>query len=275
MPHFCPANPCPICQPQLAVVPVGFAELMRDASLLAEGERLYGLKRMSDLFSESDFWREQKRVILAVAIPVFRELFMTGAELGAYQRPAGSNKAIGYRVGPGDVTAMPFDFEGIAAGSQAVINEYADVWWARLEQTTREQLRQIIASAEANGFGVRWVADQLEPLFGRDRALLIAESETTNLLGQGAQETYRRAGFPGWVWRTVRDARVDKICDALRRESDPRAGGTPFPMARRFERAHPRCRCWPVPTGDPVAPSGVDFGAAVPLPSLANPLSRR
>ena len=191
------------------------------------------LSTAENLVDDPQFWRDQKRIMVAAVTPIFRALLLAGAEAGAEETPVRTKQ-------------LPPDFELIAA---EIIDGYTDEWWALLERTTRDRLRQAIAEAREFGFGADWVAEQIEPLFGPERALRVAVSEVTNLLGKGAQETYKQAGFTGWIWRTVNDSVVDIICTDLQNASDPRRGGKPFPMSREFRRAHPNCRCWPVPAG--------------------------
>jgi len=217
---------------------------------------------------DADFWAEARRIMLPVARRVFREAYLIGAALGARETPRGLRskppagvlqdmiltglRAIGDGNYPGvagyqpipdvsGLTPLPFDFEAISTAAENVIGEYSDAWWAQLETSTRESLRRTIQRAEAEGLTMPQIIAEIEPLFGPERAARIAVSETTTLLGQGAQATYQRAGFGRWVWRTVRDARVDPLCDARARESDPQFGGTPYSMTRRFERAHVGC----------------------------------
>lgn len=207
--------------------PEGFARIDR------------GGKAIDDILTDEAFWEEQRAKITRVVMPVFREAFMVGATLGAEQRPAPSKKAVGLRQ------QLPFDFEAVAAASDEALATFTDNWWQQFSRSTQNALRASIVRAQENGLGVAAVVKDIEPLFGAQRAQVIAVSETTTLMGQGAQATYQRAGFTQWEWRTVRDARVDPICQALDKQT--------FPMSRQFERAHPNCRCWPVPAGEPQA----------------------
>lgn len=205
-------------------------------------------------------WDELRAAILPVVSEVFTEAFIVGAEMGAMQEPAKGTRPIstelltdlfaqGVRQLDPDVQpVLPYDFEATLAAASEVIRDYTDEWWEQFNASTRRQLRNLIAQAEAQGMTTAQVAQRLAPLFGPQRARTIAVSELTNLMGMGAQETYRRAGFGYWEWRTVRDARVDEICTRLDRRR--------FPMSVRFRRAHVHCRCWPVPAGRPaVQPS--------------------
>lgn len=194
---------------------------------------------LQPLAEDTAFWMEQGQIMRGIAAPLFRKIFLMGAEAGSRETPVRTKD-------------IPFDFEAINSAADEIIADYTDEWWEALERSTRQRLREAIAEARALGEGADFVADAIEDLFGSMRATRIAVSETTTLLGQGAQETYRRAGFTGWIWRTANDDVVDQICNDLKAASDPALGGKPFPMSRTFFRAHVNCRCWPVPAGDVV-----------------------
>lgn len=213
------------------------------------------------ILTDREFWDEAARTMRQAAFPLFRQMFLDGATLGAYEAPVDDppppgEMLIGQRDVslPGGLPQMPFDLEEITGATEEVIRGYTDRWWETVEASTRERMRGVLQRAAAEGLTTEQIIREMTPLFGPERAARIAVSETTNLLGMGAQETYRRAGFTGWVWRTVRDAVVDAICDSKASESDPQFGGTPYPMTVAFQRAHVNCRCRPAPAGRPTVP---------------------
>jgi len=189
---------------------------------------------MLEILDDPLFWAEQRRLMIERMQPVFLELFLTGSAMGANQ-PAAPQKAL---------PEMPWDFDAINEEAVRIIAGYTDEWWEYINATDQKALRAALTTATANGYGVEWVMDEIESLFGETRAARIAVSETTNLMGMGAQETYKQAGFTQWEWRTVRDSVVDQTCIDLDRRV--------FPNSVMFQRAHVGCRCWPVPYGDPV-----------------------
>lgn len=233
------------------------------------------------ILNDPTFWREAREIMLPVARRVFREAYLIGAALGARERPEGvdfeiRNPAlqlgqmlrVGARAfGDGDYpgvrghqplpadgqafTPLPFDFDAIRTAAEDVINEYSDEWWGGLEASTQRSMRRTMVRALDEGWTLDRITREFEPLFGPERAQRIAVAETTTLMGRGAMATYQRAGMEFWIWRTSEDTRVDADCAALARQSDPKKGGTPFPMTRQFNRAHVGCRCWPVPYGPP------------------------
>lgn len=247
------------------------------AQFIAIGRKDIGFRALGQLPEVFDFrfWQELRAVMMARVLPLFREAYLVGAVLGSGQRAAPQRRPepalVAFRslldahivavkqvvegVGLGE---MPFDFEAIVSASDGVIQSYADEWWSQFSRSTQDGLRNAIARADANGLGIQSVIKDIEPLFGEARAARIAVSETTTLVGQGAQESYRQAGFSKWEWRTVRDSRVDPTCDALDKKT--------FPMTRSFQRAHPNCRCFPVPSGKP----SVNLAPQTPRPTGLN-----
>ncbi|KKN69208.1 hypothetical protein LCGC14_0443840 [marine sediment metagenome] len=199
-------------------------------------------KLVTPVVDDAGFWVRLGEEIKPKIRPLFRDLFIEGAIAGGDADPVVATKDVA------------LDLDAINDIADDLIANYTDEWWAQIEQTTRERLRAAIAEARELGLGAEFVAREIAPLFGETRAVLIAVSEVTNLFGQGAQATYRAAGFPTWIWRTANDPAVDPICADLATESE----ASPFPMSRVFVRAHPRCRCWPVPAGRAVTmPSAV------------------
>lgn len=182
-------------------------------------------KAINDILTDDQFWLQQRAEMLGVSVAVFRELYIQAAQAIAETR---------------DVS---FDFEAINTAAERFIAAYADTWWAELEATTREALRDAILTAEREGLGVDYVLKTIEPYFGPERAMRIAVTETTRLMGEGAQEQMRQAGVGLWDWDTVMDAEVCDLCQEM-------ADGGPYPMEQQFEPAHPNCRCGPAPRGE-------------------------
>lgn len=187
-------------------------------------------------------WDAMRRAVLPTVTPVFIEAFAIGAELAHTQRSV-----------PARVVAAQRDYDPntIDALAQVTANAQVETWWGQFTSVTQREMQRQILRARQEGRGVQWLMDQLEPLFGANRALLIATTEITRLMGAGAQATYRQIGYPGWEWRTVRDRSVCPQC-ASRNNSQ-------YPQAVPFQPAHPGCRCWPVPITSPTS-------ARMPMP---------
>ncbi len=69
--------------------------------------------------------------------------------------------------------------------------------------------------------GLPSLIDDIEPMFGRRRAELIAANEVTVLFDEGNRIAANSAGILEQEWQTVRDARVDDICRPLDGERYP------------------------------------------------------
>lgn len=188
-------------------------------------------KEMLDILSDEGFWLEQRRRVLREIIPIFTDFFVAGAQL-ASEQPRVRQKA----------QQIPFDAEAMIEAAAHFVADYANAWWDGLERRQRDALRKAIGKAIDESLGPRDVAAMIAPQFGERRARGVAITEMTNVMGAGAQAQYMAGGYQFWEWRTVRDSRVDPICESRH--------GQQFPISVPFESAHPGCRCWPVPAGD-------------------------
>jgi SPP1 gp7 family putative phage head morphogenesis protein len=134
--------------------------------------------------------------------------------------------------------------QGINTTTQARLQQAVDDWFK--ERTTLPDL-----------------VKELEPTFGRRRARLIAQTETTRAAAEGSTLGYEESGVVEEMqWATVRDERVCPTCGPLHGQRAPLrgtfAGGYRLP-------AHPGCRCFARPVveepgsrgaGEPSGPSG-------------------
>ena len=116
--------------------------------------------------------------------------------------------------------------QGINATTQARLQTAVNDWFR--ERTTLPDL-------------VR----ELEPTFGKRRARLIAQTETTRSAAMGSTIGYQESGVVQQVeWRTAMDERRCVTCAPKEGKraplSNPMVDGVEIP-------AHPGCRCWWVP----------------------------
>lgn len=185
-----------------------------------------------DSLSDADFWTSIREAVLPGVRAYFQRALMMGMELGKTQRRS-------KREGDAPVEVQA---ELLNAIVENTIDAYTDEWWAQFTASQRSALRDAIQQSRANGTGVQGVLDRVLQIFSPARAETIAITETTRLMGRGAQLQYQATGYSEWEWRTANDQYVDEICDGL--------DGQTFPIAHPFEPAHPRCRCWAVPAGE-------------------------
>lgn len=184
------------------------------------------IENLDEIFLDVEFWADVRVTIMEVMNPILREAFIEGAELAAQAEPRRAKD-------------LPFDRDAVNTAADNIMLSYQNQFWDRINSTQQNALRAAIARAQAQGLGVEAVIDDLEDLFGPERARMWAITETTNMVGAGAIATYAAAGMSGWEWRTVGDTRVDPICEGRT--------GTQYPLSVPFQAAHVGCRCWPDP----------------------------
>lgn len=138
---------------------------------------------------------------------------------------------------------MAFDY--------TLANEQARDWAAQynynlvsqIDNTSERALRQAVGNWIEQGGTLRDLQRDLEPIFGRQRARLIAQTETTRAFFEGNRAGWRQSGVIDQLeWRTSNDERVCPVCGNLH--------GTRAPLNGDFggylPPAHPGCRCWAV-----------------------------
>lgn len=208
--------------------------------------------RTKDLafFTAGDLWVEVGELVRAAVVPMFVAAFSAGAQAAAAERRVKTQLRRIDRSRRA-TKALTVDFELIAQRAELLIAEYYDSWWRSLSRRLQDSLRQAIEDALAEGGGGITVARQIAEdfraeQFTPERINTIAVTETTRLMGMGAQETYRAAGFAGWRRQTAQDGSVCPECEA--------DAQLLHPMSEAFEPLHPNDRCWPVPEGDSTLP---------------------
>jgi SPP1 gp7 family putative phage head morphogenesis protein len=108
--------------------------------------------------------------------------------------------------------------------------------------TTKEGVRKIIAAGVESGEGIRAISRKIEKSydFSKDKATLIARTETATALGGGQKEAAIAQGRDEKRWLTIGD--VDDEC--LDNESQGWIGiSDPFTSGVDTVPAHPNCRC--------------------------------
>ncbi len=118
-----------------------------------------------------------------------------------------------------------------------------------LDTVTRERLRTTIANGITNKRGVAGLGRDIRQTFtdmSRYRSELIAQTETSNALGEAFMDRGAKLGITGKEWITAGDDRVSPDC--LDNEI---AGAIPldqaFPAGPMHPPQHPGCRCATAP----------------------------
>ena len=155
---------------------------------------------------------------------------------------------LGVNVAIDQFESVGFGFDWTLANTSARnwAERYTDDLLAGITNTTRRGVGQAVARWTENGEPLPSLIKDLEPLFGKQRAELIASTEVTRAYAEGNRIAYRESGVVDEIeWRTAKDERVCPICGPL--DGKQRRFGEPFDIGIDAPPAHPRCRCWVVP----------------------------
>ena len=178
-------------------------------------------------------------LILATSGPVrdvLRRYLLQGATLGV-------------SVAEAQLATVGLGFDWTLPHSRAAewASQYAGELITQINQTTERRVRTAVAEWFSNGDPLDELRKELEPLFGRKRAKLIAQTETTNAAAYGNQFAFEEAGISRWTWGTARDERVCPVCGPLEGVT-VNVGDEFAPGIRRpGSDAHPNCRCFTRP----------------------------
>lgn len=216
------------------------ARVVKRLRLEASKELLVGSKALSDLPEDEAFWGLQREELLRATSGQTHELLQAG-------------------VSQAERLGLATSFEMTNEQVLSFAGRYQDEWWRALDATTRRGLRTAIQANISTGAPLSSLIEAIQPLFGRSRAQAIASTEVTRLYTQGNLLAYQATGIEEVEWRTVKDARVDPICEAL--------AGQRWPAQQVGQEppAHVGCRCWlsPVVRNRPITQAEKKEQAAV------------
>lgn len=207
--------------------------------LKREGRKEIAFKGRSDLPNDEAFWGVQKEVFMAALSDQPQELLQQGV-----QQASDLGLAVGFDV----VNQQVLDLSAT----------YTDQWWEQLSGTTRKGMRRAVQTHITEGTPLSTLTKDLEPLFGKKRAKLIAATEVTRLYTEGNRIAFEDSSVDQVQWQTVKDAVVDPDCEALQGQQWPLNQNPVAPPL------HPGCRCWLAPVVDDTALTDRVDEAAVP-----------
>lgn len=122
----------------------------------------------------------------------------------------------------------------------------------QITQSTRDMMRGDIETALQEGWSNDKLRDSLMEnyAFSKERAMVIARTETNKAASQGALDGYKASGVvEGKLWLTADDDKVSEECEA-----NGAAGVLPldadFPSGDDAPPVHPNCRCAIAPVVD-------------------------
>lgn len=177
------------------------------------------------------FWQREQEILRAILLPRLTQMAFTA------MREAAIKAAIAF-----DPTLSNQD-----AADWATI--YTDDLLIQLGSTSERATGAVISD---------WITRQnatigelnvaLSDVF-KDRANLVAVTETTRAFSAGEEIAYLRAGITEWTWQTNRDEMVCQYCRKAHGKTVKI--GQPFGDFRgkdvKRPPYHPDCRCWVTP----------------------------
>ena len=160
---------------------------------------------------------------------------------------------LGVKVSNKQFSSIGFGFNWTLANEKA--RKWADDYSGELIQgidnTTLRNVRQQVAQWASNGQPLTALEKELETVFGKTRASLIASTEVTRAYAQGNKISYQESGIVKKIkWRTAQGEMVCPICGSLNNKMANIEEGFPGVVNGGLPPAHPRCRCWIVPIVD-------------------------
>lgn len=165
---------------------------------------------------------------------------------------------LGIRIAVRQLDTVGIGFDWTIANEDA--RQWAQNWVgqliANIDSTTIRMTRSAVANWIDDGRSLDALIEELAPIYGADRAELIASTEVTRAYAEGNFQAYSESGVvQRWEWRTAMDERVCPICGPLHgvqlTMGESFTGFVPDDIRIRDDisapPAHPRCRCWVVP----------------------------
>jgi len=147
------------------------------------------------------------------------------------------------------LTAATAQLETVGVGVDwALVNEAARDWAHQysfdlvrgLNDTNRRVLQKEVSRWAESGEPLAALNKRLEPYFGKERAKLLASTETTRAYAEGNMEAWKQSGVVEKKrWNTVNDDRVCPLCSPLHRQEAPL--NEAFSDGTMNPPRHPRC----------------------------------
>ncbi|MBI1296674.1 phage portal protein [bacterium] len=186
------------------------------------------------------------------ALNRFDETTQTARE--ALRRALVAGTDLGVRIAVAQLENVGFAFDWTMANRRARewATQYSYELVSGIQETSRQALQQAISEWVNDKRPLRELIEELTPIFGEQRARLIASTEITRAYAEGQKAGYRATdGIISRIeWRTSRDERVCPICGPLSGVTTTLDGSFTHPVTGRTYAAppaHPQCRCWIVP----------------------------
>jgi SPP1 gp7 family putative phage head morphogenesis protein len=165
------------------------------------------------------------------------------------RRQLEQSSSLGVTVALDTLERIGLGFDWTLANTDAArwASQYSYELVRGINSTTQARLQQAVGDWFQERTILPDLVKELQPTFGRKRAKLIAQTETTRAAREGSVIGYEQSGVVQEVeWYSVRDERVCPICG----DSPTGLHGKRAPLRGTFFNgashppAHPGCRCF-------------------------------
>ena len=176
---------------------------------------------------QPQFWSEAENELWDELDAILQETYLSGVDGGVGILPKNIQPLV--------------NFDHINSNALTFARNYRYTWVKGINDTTRKQTQQAIADWIQSGASLDALDTALEPIFGANRAAMIAATEVTRAFAQGNLDAWESTGVvEGGTWMTTNDERVCPICS----EHDGETVGIGDIDAAPPDASHPGCRCW-------------------------------
>lgn len=128
---------------------------------------------------------------------------------------------------------------GAGVGPEGLIAQAGRRWLNEIIQTRLAKIAAILGS----GLSRAETLAAIKAMLGNEQsAEMIAQTEVTRAVSEGAHDAYRTNDIFMVRWQTEEDNRVCPVCDD-NEAAGPQFYGTPFPGGAIAPPQHPMCRC--------------------------------
>jgi SPP1 gp7 family putative phage head morphogenesis protein len=173
------------------------------------------------------FWQQAEGDLWANINAVIMEAYMAGSDGGV-------------NVLPGNIKPL-INFDVVNSNALKFARNYRYTWIKDITDTTRKLTQQAIGDWIQSGAPLDALDTALTPIYGENRASVIAATETTRAFSQGNMDSWESTGVvDSATWMTANDELVCPICA----DYDGTEVGIGDINSTPPDASHPNCRCW-------------------------------
>lgn len=175
--------------------------------------------RQSAAEIEEGLQRQRQRIIDSLMADPLSHVEVVEIDLQNSVRRAVSRSAtlgVDVAIRQFDNVGLSFDWALSHTQARESADEFAGLLVRDINETSRRRVQTAIAEWIDTGNPLSSLVNDIAPVFGRDRAELIASTEVTRAYARGTEIAYRQSGVvDGLQWFTVNDERTCPICAPL------------------------------------------------------------